>query len=136
MSRWQRNAQPLLQPGLLLGKLLHLLAVLDLAYEDLGRLEAGDIVLINDDGRIAGDVAGNFFLALFVHKAPEATHINIVPTRHGILNDGKEGLNGCGNVGLVDSSLVRDLVDNVCFRHDSWVFDLFRDDKINLPRQN
>ena len=110
---------------LLLGQLLHLIAVLDLVYKDLGRLEAWDIVLINNDGCIARDVARNFFLALLVHKTPEATHINIMSTRHGILNDGKEGLNGCGNVGLVDSCLVRNLVDNVCFRHDSWVFDLF-----------
>jgi hypothetical protein len=125
MSRWQRNAQPLRQAGLLLGELLHLFAVLDLVYKDLGRLEAGDVVLINDDGRIAGNVAGNFFLALLVYKAPETTYINIMSTRHGILNDGKEGLDGCGNIGLVDSCLVRNLVDNVCFRHDSWVFDLF-----------
>ncbi len=80
-------------PGLLLRKLFDLVAVLDLADEDLCRLEAGDKMLINDDCRVARDVAGNFLFPLLVHKAPETPHVNIMSPGHRVFNNGKKGLN-------------------------------------------
>ncbi len=76
-------------------------------------------MFINYDSRVPGNVAGNFFLSLLVDKTSESAHVNIMPAGHGILNDRKEGLYGCRYVGFVDSCLVCNLIDYVCFRHGS-----------------
>jgi len=43
---------------LLFGKLLYFIAILDLIDEDLGRLETGDIVLIDHDGKNVAIIVG------------------------------------------------------------------------------
>ncbi len=65
-------------PNLFLSELLYLVAVLDLVDENFGGFEAWDEMLIDNDSRVARNVAGNFFLALFINKAAEATNINIM----------------------------------------------------------
>lgn len=81
-------------------------------------------MFINNDGRISRNVAGNFFLAFFVYKAAKSANINIVATRHRILNNGKEGFYGGCYIGFIDACLVSDLIDYVCFRHGSGVLGL------------
>lgn len=81
-------------------------------------------MLINDNRCIPGDVPCNFFLALLIYETSKATHIDIMATGHGVLNNGKEGLHGCCHIRFVDSCLVCDLIDYVCFRHGSWVLGL------------
>jgi hypothetical protein len=81
-------------------------------------------MLINDYRSIPGDVASNFLLALLIDKTSKATNIDIMATGHRILYNRKEGLHGCRHIGFVDSCLVCNLIDYVCFRHGSWVLGL------------
>ena len=67
--------------------MLHLVAVLDLVDEDLRRLEAGDVVLVDDDGSIARDIPGNFLFSLLVDEAAEAPDVNVLTTRHVLLHN-------------------------------------------------
>jgi hypothetical protein len=108
--------------GFLTGELLHLIAVLDLVDKDLGRFEAGDVMLIDDDGGIPGDVAGDFFLPLFIDETAEAPHINIMAVAHVRFHDGKERFNGVRYITFVDSGSVSDLVDDVGFGHSIMGF--------------
>lgn len=110
--------------GLLLSELLYLITAFDFIDKHLGRLEAGDEMLINDNCSVPGDVASDLFLPLLIHKTSKATNIDIMATGHGVLYNGKEGLHGCRHIGFVDSCLVCNLIDYVCFRHGSWVLGL------------
>lgn len=102
---------------LLFGKLLYFIAILDLIDKDLGRLEAGDIMLIDHDGRVAGDIPGDLFLSFLVDEASESPDIDILAAGHRGLDNTKECLYGSRNVGLVNSGLFSDLGDNVCLGH-------------------
>jgi hypothetical protein len=62
----------------LLCELLHLVTILDLIDKNLGGLEAWDIVFVDNDGRIAGDVACDLLLPLLVDETAEATDIDIL----------------------------------------------------------
>lgn len=102
---------------LLFGKLLYLFAVLDLVDKDLGRFEAGDKMLVNDQGGIPGDIAGDFLFSFLIDETPKTPDIDVVPARHGILYHTKECLHRCGHIRLVHACLFGNLVDNVCFGH-------------------
>ena len=80
-SHWL-GAQPANAGHLLFGELLYLIAVLDLINEDLGRLEAGDIMLIDHDGGVAGDIPGDLFLSFLVDEASESPDIDILAAGH------------------------------------------------------
>ena len=67
--------------------MLYLVAVLDFVNEDFGWFKAGDVMLINNDGRISGDVARDFLFTFFIDKTSEATHINIMAVAHTDFNN-------------------------------------------------
>jgi hypothetical protein len=106
---------------LLFGKLLYLVAVLDLVDEDLGRLDAGDVMLIDHDGSVAGDISGDFLLSFLVDEASKATDVDILSARHRRFNNTEECLHGCGNIGLVNSGLFSDLGNYVCLGHGWFI---------------
>jgi len=67
---------------LLFGKLLYFIAILDLIDEDLGRLETGDIVLIDHDGGFTRDIPGVFLLFFFFEEASKSPNIDILGAEH------------------------------------------------------
>lgn len=76
------------------GLLLHLLAVFDLVDEDLGRLEARDVVLVNDNRSVAGYVAGDFLFALFIDETAETTYVDVMTVAHVGFHIGEKRLHG------------------------------------------
>lgn len=98
---------------LLVGILLHLFAALDLIHKNLGGFKAGDVVLIYNNGRVARNISGNLLFSLLVDKTSEAAHINIVAVTHIALYYTEKCFNRCGNIALVYSGLVCNLIDNV-----------------------
>ena len=102
---------------LLFGELFYFITVLNLVNKDLGRLETGDIVLINHNGCVSRDIAGDLLLSLFVNKASKSTDVDILPAGHRGFYDTEEGFHRSGNIGLVNSGFFSDLVDNVCLGH-------------------
>jgi hypothetical protein len=123
--------------NLFLSELLYFVAVLDLVNENFGGLETWNKMLIDNDRGVARNVARNFFLALFIDEAAEATDINIMSARHGIFYDRKECFYGRRDISFVDAGFFRNLINNVCFRHGAWVLlSEFREGKINLRSQN
>ena len=102
---------------LFIGMLFHLLAVFNLIYEDLGRFKAWNKMLIYDQSGIPGNIPGDFLLAFLINETSEAADINIVAVSHGILYHAKKRLHGCGNISLIHTSLLGDLVYYICFSH-------------------
>ena len=107
--------------NLLFRKLFYFVAVLNLVDEDLCGLETWNEMFINDDGRVARNIARYFLLPLFIDKTSEAPNINIMPCGHGVFYNGKECFHGGGDISLVDACLLRNLINNVCFRHGAGV---------------
>jgi hypothetical protein len=101
--------------------LFYLVAVLDLVHKNLGWLETGYVVLVNNNGRIARDVAGDFFLSLFIDKAAEPSHIDIVTSGHIALYYIKECFYRGRNICFIDTCFVCNLVDDVGFSHGDGV---------------
>ena len=114
--RYPANDDPLL-----FGKLLYLIAILDLIDEDLGRFEAGDIVLIDDDGGIAGDISGDFLLSLFINEASKSADVDILAAGHRSFDNAEECFYGRRNIGLINSGFFSDLGDNVCLGHGGFI---------------
>jgi hypothetical protein len=63
---------------LLFFQLFDLIAVLDLVHENFGRLKTGDIMFIDYQGRVPGNVSGNLFLSLLVNKAAKSTDVDVI----------------------------------------------------------
>lgn len=82
-------------------------------------------MFVDDDGRISGNVTGNFFLTLFIDEASESTDINIMSIAHVGLHHGKECFYRCGNITFVYTSFLSDLIDDVCFGHGLVGLDFF-----------
>lgn len=102
---------------LFFSKLLYLFAVLDLADENFGRFKAWDVVLIDDDGRVARNVTGNLFLSLLVNEAAKSTHIYVMARSHVGFYNVEKCFYRCRNIGFIDSGLVCNLIDYVCLGH-------------------
>lgn len=102
---------------LLFSKLLYLIAVLDFVHKNLGGLEAGDVMLVNNDGGIPGDVTRDLFLSLFVHKTTKPTDVDILSACHRGLNNVKERFYGVRYIGFVNSGFLCYLCDYVSFGH-------------------
>jgi len=106
---------------LLFGKLLYFIAILDLIDKDLGGLEAGDIMLIDHDGRVAGDIPGDFLLSFLVDEASKSTDVDILAARHRRLYNAEKSFYGCGYIGLVNAGFFSDLSNNVCLGHGGFI---------------
>jgi hypothetical protein len=78
-------------------------------------------MFIDNDGRIAGNIAGDFFLSFLIDKAYKNPDINVLATGHRGFNDAKKCFYRSGNIGFVNASFVSDLVNNVCFGHGDFV---------------
>lgn len=63
---------------LFFSKLLHFFAVLDLVDEDLGRLKARDVMLVNNQRRVAGNIPCYLLFPFLVDKAAKTTDINVI----------------------------------------------------------
>ena len=122
---------------LLFCELFYLIAVLDLVDKYFRGLEAGDEMLVDHDGGVARNVARNFFLSFLIDETAKTPHINIVATGHRVFHNGEKCFNRGGDIGFVNARFVRNLVDNVCFRHVAGCLRLgIRVGKINLCSQN
>lgn len=74
-------------------------------------------MLINYNGRVAGDVARNLLLSFLINKTAEAAHINIVAGSHVAFNNVEERFYRCRYISFVDSGFFSDLIDYVSFSH-------------------
>ena len=74
-------------------------------------------MLIDNDGCIAGNIARDFFLALFINEASEPPYINVVTIAHVALDDREKRFYSVCYIGFVDACIDTDLVDDVCFGH-------------------
>ena len=106
---------------LLFCQLLHLVAIFDFAYKNLGRLKAGNIVLVNYDGCIARNVPRDFLLPLLINETAKSTNVDILAGRHVLFNYREECFHSRGYISLIYSGLFCDLIDDICFRHDYLV---------------
>lgn len=98
--------------------MLYFLAVLDLVHENLSGFKGRNIMLIDNQCSITGNIPGDFLLAFFVDKTSKATNVDVIATGHGAFNDAEECLDRSCNIGFVYSCLFRDFVNDVCFRHN------------------
>ncbi len=64
-------------------------------------------MLVNDDGRVLGDITGYFLRTLLVYKASKATHVNVITIGHGIFYHFEECFNGGRNIRFFNPCLIR-----------------------------
>jgi len=83
-------------------------------------------MLIDDNGRIARNVTGNFFLSFLINEAAKPSNVDVMTTGHVRLNDIKKCFNGSRNICLIDTCFFCDLIDYVCFGHGGFVYRLYR----------
>ena len=102
---------------LFISGLLYFFAILDLIHKNLGRLKARNIMFINNQCSISGNVPRDLFLSLFVNKTSKAPDVEVIATGHGVFHYAKEGFHRCGNISFVNTCLFCDFVYNVGFRH-------------------
>jgi hypothetical protein len=119
---FENNEQPItINDQLFLRHLLHLFAVLDFVHKNLRGLEAGYVMLLNNNGSVTGYVAGDFFLALFVDETSKPSHVNILTSGHIALYDVKKCFHRGRDIRFVDASFVCNLIDDVSFSHSDGV---------------
>jgi hypothetical protein len=116
------NNQQLSTVKLFFSQLLYFIAVLDLVNENLGGFKAGNVMLIDHDGGIARNVAGNFFLSFLINETAKPANVNVVAASHVRFNDVKKCFNGSRNICFIDSCFFCDLIDYVCFGHGGIVY--------------
>jgi hypothetical protein len=102
---------------LLFCQLFYFFTVLDLVDEDLGRLKAWDIMLIDNQSSIPGNIPGDFLLPLFVNKTSKTADINIVTVGHRGLYHAKKGFYGRCNICFINSCFFSYFVYYICFSH-------------------
>jgi hypothetical protein len=121
---------------LFLSKLFYFFAVLDLVDKNLSGLKAWNKVLIDNQGSIARNIAGNLLLSLLIDKASESTNVDVVSVRHRTLYHAEKCFYGCCYISLVNSGLFSDLVNNICFGHCIVILvKTFREGKFSLLSQ-
>lgn len=74
-------------------------------------------MLIDNDGRVAGNVTSDFLLTFLIDKTSETSDVNILPCGHIIFNNGEKCFNGSRNICFIDSGFFCDLIDYVCLGH-------------------
>lgn len=74
-------------------------------------------MLINNNSGVFGNVPCDFFGPLLIDKTAKSSNIDIFSFCHGVLYYLEECLNGLSNVVLLDTGLLRNLCDYLCFSH-------------------
>jgi len=89
------DQEPLTYCPLLLSQLLYFIAVLNLVDKDLGRFKTRDVMLVNYDCCIAGNISRYFFLSFLIDETSEPTNVDVLATRHRRFYNTKECFYGC-----------------------------------------
>lgn len=97
--------------------LINFYALFNFIDKYFGWLKGRHIMLINYNSCILRDVSGNFFCSFLIYKTSKPPHIYIVSVRKRVFNYAEECLHRNCYVGFVDTSLLSNLADYVCFSH-------------------
>lgn len=82
-------------------------------------------MLIDHHSGVFRYVPGYFFGSFLVNETAEPSHINILSLGQRVFNHREEGLKGVRYLCLIDSGLIGDLCNYVCFRHDFLNFNVY-----------
>lgn len=74
-------------------------------------------MFIDHDGRVAGDVAGDFLFSFFIDETSEPTNVNVMAIRHVGFYNIEECFYRSGYIGFIDSCFLGNLVDYIGFSH-------------------
>lgn len=92
-----------------------------LCDESLGRLERGNIVRRNHDGRVLGDITGSLLGARLDRKTTEATEIDILATCQGILHALHETFNNTLHFDSFNAGAFRDFIYDFSLCHGMFL---------------
>ena len=91
---------------------------LDCFNEVLARFEGGDVMSLDSDGLVLGDVAGSFLSSVFHNVAAEASQINVLTIDHGLLDRFHESFNDSLHAILFITGAVGNFINDFCFSHN------------------
>lgn len=109
----------------LLCRCLCFVAAFHLLNENFGRFETWNEVLVDHHSGVFRDIPGYFFCSFLIDETTEPSHINILSIGQRVFYYRKKGLKGVRYLGLIDSGLIGDLCNYVCFRHDFLNFNVY-----------
>ena len=89
-----------------------------LCNEGLGRLERGNVVSRNHDGRVLGNVAGGLLRAGLHSKAAEATEIHVLALCHRVLHAIHKTFYNALHLDSLNSGALGDLINDFCLSHN------------------
>ena len=93
-----------------------------LGDEGLGRLEGGNIVGGDHDGRVLGDVPGRFLRAGLHREAAEATEIDVFTIGQRVFHAFHEAFHNALHLNSFNASAFGDFVYNFSFSHNNNVY--------------
>ena len=94
----------------------------DSFHEILAGFESGDVVSLDGDGLVLGDITGGLFSSVFHDVATETSQIDILPVNHGFLHSVHESLDDGLHAIFLITGAIGNFVDNFCFSHNLNVF--------------
>ena len=75
-------------------------------------------MFIYDDGRIFRYIPGDLSGPPFIYETTKSSHVNVIPVSHGILYNAEKGFHGYLYICLVDTCLLRNFRNYLCFCHN------------------
>ena len=109
----------------LLSRYFGFVAGFHLFNENLGGFEARNEMLVDYHSGVLRDIPGYLFGSFLVDETAEPSHINVLSLGQRVFYYRKEGLKGVRYLCLIDSGLIGDLCNYVCFRHDFLNFNVY-----------
>ena len=82
-------------------------------------------MLVDYHRGILRNVPGYFLGSLLINETTEPSHVNILSLGQRVFYHRKKGLKGVRYLGLIDSGLIGDLRNYICFRHDFLNFNVY-----------
>lgn len=109
----------------LLGRNFGFITGFDLLNKNLSRFETGNEVFVNDHRGVLRDVPRYLLSSLLIDEAAEPSHVDVLSFGQRVFHHREKRFQSIGYLCFVNPSLIGDLCNYVCFRHDFLNFNVY-----------
>ena len=91
-------------------------------HEIFAGLESGDIVSLDRDGFILGNVTGGLLSSVFYDETAETSQINVLTINHSFLHSFHESFDDGLHAIFLITSAIGNFINDFCFSHNLKMF--------------